>query len=68
MSEDLTFFISALASALTSTFYALADCFSILLLARIIHDGSSRNRAVAKRDRRAEPRGREASLNRMLTD
>ena len=37
-------------------------------LARIIHDGSSRNRAVAKRDRRAEPRGREASLNRMLTD
>jgi len=24
-------------------------------LARIIHDGSSRNRAVAKRDRRAEP-------------
>jgi len=37
-------------------------------LARIIHDGSSPNRAVAKRDRRAEPRGREASLNRMLTD
>jgi hypothetical protein len=25
--------------------------------ARIIHDGSSRNRAVATRDRRAEPRG-----------
>ena len=24
-------------------------------LARIIHDGSSRNRAVAKRDRREEP-------------
>jgi hypothetical protein len=38
------------------------------VLTRIIHDGSSRNRAVAKRDRRAEPRGREASLNRMLTD
>jgi hypothetical protein len=37
-------------------------------LTRIIHDGSSRNRAVAKRDRRAEPRGREASLNRMLTN
>ena len=31
-------------------------------LARIIHDGSSRNRAVATRDRRAEPRGREAYL------
>ena len=30
--------------------------------ARIIHDGSSRNRAVATRDRRAEPRGREAYL------
>ena len=26
-------------------------------LARIIHDGSSRNRAVATRERRAEPRG-----------
>jgi len=39
-----------------------------LTLTRIIHDGSSRNRAVAKRDRRAEPGGREASLNRMLTD
>jgi predicted nucleotidyltransferase len=26
-----------------------------VLLARIIHDGSSRNRAVATRDRRAEP-------------
>ena len=31
-----------------------------VLLARIIHDGSLRNRAVAKRDRRAEPRGRKA--------
>jgi hypothetical protein len=31
LSEDLTFFISALASALTSTFSALADFFSILL-------------------------------------
>src|SRR2546428_10296920 len=29
-------------------------------LARIIHDGSSRNRAVASRDGRAEARGREA--------
>jgi hypothetical protein len=28
-----------------------------LFLTRIIHDGSSRNRAVAKRDRRAEPGG-----------
>ncbi len=30
--------------------------------ARIIHDGSSRNRAVAWRDGRAEPRGTEAYL------
>ncbi len=30
------------------------------ILARIIHDGSSRNRAVASRDGRVEPRGREA--------
>ena len=37
-------------------------------LTRIIHDGSSRNRGVAQRDGRAEPGGREASLNRMLTD
>jgi hypothetical protein len=29
-------------------------------LTHTIHDGSSRNRAVAKRDGRAEPRGREA--------
>ena len=35
-------------------------------LARIIHDGSSQNRAVAKRDRRAEPRGREAYLKRYV--
>ena len=35
-------------------------------LARIIHDGSSRNRAVAKRDRRAEPRGREAYLKQYV--
>jgi len=32
-------------------------------LARIIHDGSSRNRAVALRDGHAEPRGPEAYLN-----
>ena len=31
-------------------------------LARIIHDGSLRNRAVVRRDRRAEPRGRKAYL------
>jgi len=37
-----------------------------LLQARIIHDGSSRNRAVAKRDRRAEPRGREAYLKQYV--
>ena len=41
--------------------------FSIML-AHIIHDGSSRIRVVAKRDGRAEPRGREASLNRMSAD
>ena len=35
-------------------------------LARIIHDGSSRNRAVATRDRRAEPRGREAYLKQYV--
>src|SRR5438128_783737 len=35
-------------------------------LARIIHDGSSRNRAVAKRDRRAEPRGRKAYLKQYV--
>ena len=35
-------------------------------LARIIHDGSSRNRAVAKRDRRAEARGREAYLKQYV--
>ena len=35
-------------------------------LARIIHDGSSRNRAVAMRDRRAEPRGREAYLKQYV--
>jgi hypothetical protein len=32
-------------------------------LARIIHDGSSRNRAIASRDGRPEPRGPEAYLN-----
>jgi hypothetical protein len=35
---------------------------SIMKLARIIHDGSLRNRAVDGRDRRAELRGREAYL------
>ena len=34
--------------------------------ARIIHDDSSRNRAVAMRDRRAEPRGREAYLKQYV--
>jgi len=34
--------------------------------ARISHDGSSRNRAVATRDRRAEPRGREAYLKQYV--
>ena len=34
--------------------------------ARIIHDGSSRNRAVAKRDGRAETRGREAYLKQYV--
>ncbi len=36
------------------------------LLARMIHGSSSRNRAVAKRDRRAEPRGREAYLKQYV--
>ena len=35
-------------------------------LTRIIHDGSSRNRVVAKRDGRAEPRGREAYLKQYV--
>jgi len=35
-------------------------------LARIIHDSSSRNCAVAMRDRRAEPRGREAYLKQYV--
>jgi len=35
-------------------------------LARIIHEGSSRNRAVAKRDRRVEPRRREAYLKQYV--
>jgi uncharacterized protein YbjT (DUF2867 family) len=33
----------------------IIDVPEIRRLARIVHDGSSRNRAVAKRDRRAEP-------------
>ncbi len=36
------------------------------LLTRIIHDGSSRNREVAWRDGRAEPRGREADLKQSV--
>jgi hypothetical protein len=35
-------------------------------LARIMHDGSSRNRAVATRDRSAEPRGRETYLKQYV--
>jgi hypothetical protein len=35
-------------------------------LARIIHDGSSRNRTIARRDRRAEQRGREAYLKQYV--
>ena len=43
------------------------QCLAIeVLLARIIHDGSSRNLAVAKRDRRAESRRREAYLNQYV--
>src|ERR1700704_2455805 len=39
-----------------------ADCQSLLLrITRIIHDGSSRNRVVATRDRRAELTDRAAS-------
>ena len=35
-------------------------------LTRIIHDGSSRNREVATRDGRVEPRGREAYLKQYV--
>ena len=38
----------------------------MMRLARIIHDGSSRNRAVATRDRRAESRGRKAYLKQYV--
>ena len=38
----------------------------MMRLARIIHDGSWRNRAVATRDRRVEPRGREAYLKQYV--
>jgi hypothetical protein len=38
----------------------------VAVLARVIHDGSSRNRAVARRDGRAEPRGREADLKQSV--
>ena len=34
----------------------------------MIHDGSSRNRGVVKRDGRVEPSGREASLQRVSND
>ena len=34
--------------------------------AHTIHDGSSRNRAVAKQDKRGEPRGREAYLKQYV--
>ena len=37
-----------------------------LHVTHIIHDGSSRNRAVATRDRSAEPRGREAYLKQYV--
>jgi hypothetical protein len=37
------------------------DC-SVIALAHNVHDGSSRNHEVAKRDGRVEPREREASL------
>ena len=43
----------------------VADFFSILP-AHIVHDGSLRNRAVAKRDRRVEPRGKEAYLKQYV--
>jgi hypothetical protein len=36
------------------------------IVAHIIQDGSLRNRAVAKRDRRAEPRGRKAYLKQYV--
>jgi putative addiction module killer protein len=38
----------------------------MILLARIIHDGSSRNCGVAKRDGHAEPRGAEAYLKQYV--
>ncbi len=45
----------------------LLECaYTIFILARIIHDGSWRNRAVARRNRRAEPRGREAYLKQYV--
>ena len=37
-----------------------------MFLARIIHDGSSRNRVVAKRDGQAQPRGTEAYLKQYV--
>ena len=37
-----------------------------MLVTRIIHDDSSRNRAVARRDRRVGARGREAYLKQYV--
>jgi hypothetical protein len=37
-----------------------------MVLAHIIHDGSLRNHAVAERDGRVEPRGREAYLKQYV--
>ncbi len=50
----------------------LADCpvqnayYSDRLLAHIIHDGSSRNRAAALRDRHAEPRRTDTYLKQYV--
>ena len=44
----------------------ISDIGTVQVLARIIHDGSWRNRAVAMRDRRAELRGREAYLKQYV--
>ena len=46
--------------------HAPVACYHSVEPARIIHDGSSRNRAVASRDGRAEPRGTEAYWNQYV--